>query len=46
MDHDGQQEKPFPALALSKGVFGEPIAQQVAPVELSEVTVCSFSRLQ
>ena len=41
VDPYSQHEKPSPALALSKSVFGEPIGQQVAAVELSEVTVCS-----
>ena len=45
MDHYVQQKKPSPVLALSKGVFDELIAQQVAPVDLSEVTVCSSSCL-
>ena len=46
VDHYGQQDKPSLVLALSKGVFGRPIAQQVAPVELSEVTVCSSFRME
>ena len=44
VDHYDQQEKPSPALYISKGVFNKPIAPQVAAVELSEVTVCSFPR--
>ena len=45
MGHYGQQKKPSPVLALSKGVFGEAVAQQVTPVELSEVTAGSPFRL-
>ena len=45
MDHYVQQKKPSPVRALSKGVFDKLIAQQVAPVDLSKVIVCSSSCL-
>ena len=38
MDYYGQQKKHFPVLALSKGVFDKPKTQQVAPLDLPEVT--------
>ena len=45
VDHYSRQEKPSPALVLSKDVFEKPLAHQVAAVKLSEVTVVSFSCL-
>ena len=49
MYHYGQQEKPSNATALSKGVFGKPTAQKMAPVGVAKVTLwsslASFFRL-